>query len=353
MRTVVALVETQPETIEQDYQRVMKLAKLPSSVRRPTLENPLNILADSPGDRFEPGFGVAPWQVRAMLSSLGEHVNAAQVVAVSIEGVKATGHNFLRKQVLDHFSHPEVTAEFLRPHRHVSQVLHPALDEALASGVQLPIGLAHSSGVLLSAPTNDTVWGLSGAVAMLPRIVLGGVKIPRSTSLSESVAESLAVVGEVMPHLSAILDGTLWGVSKNEGRSLCVARNVVLAGSDPLAVDVVAMRLAGIDPQQVPWVRMCQERGLGHSRREEITVAGHTDLLDLDFKLGNNTFGASRPSLVSALTSPLRAGLQRIKIPVGRSLSEGRFGDTVWATLSDEYADGSVWRGSEATAISD
>lgn len=348
MRTVVALVEARPETIQQDYQRVLTLAKFPCLLSRPTAQDPLSIWVDHPSHSFRPGYGATPWQLAGVLSHLADSLEDTCLVAVSGHGAVSFEKSFMNPWLASQGDIPLAKAEFLRLHRHLSSQLHPGLDEALSRGVQLPVGMAQSNGLLLSAPSLTAWWGISGAVAMLYKIVMAGVKAPRRASVSELVAEALAVALEVMPQVGAVLDGTLFGVARrgsNGGQSggssngLCVARNVLLAGNDPLAVDVVAMRLAGLDPGQVPWVRLCHQRGMGCGRLEEIRIVGRTDLLDLDFELGDGTVGAMT---VAAWASPLRTAWDRLANRTKAGGREGRFEDSVWEKLSAEYLHGNV-----------
>lgn len=58
----------------------------------------------------------------------------------------------------------------------------------------------------------------------------------------------------------------------------------LLASRDAVALDAVAFRMAGIDPDSVPHVRECMDRGLGPSCEEKIEIVGGP-VPDLGFKL--------------------------------------------------------------------
>ncbi len=66
---------------------------------------------------------------------------------------------------------------------------------------------------------------------------------------------------------------------------------VVLAGRDAVAVDAVAGRIIGLDPNDVDTTRHCHRRGLGIGRLEEIEVAGESlaSVTVTDFRLPAST----------------------------------------------------------------
>jgi len=63
---------------------------------------------------------------------------------------------------------------------------------------------------------------------------------------------------------------------------------LILAGSDGLAVDAVGCKIMGIDPQEVPHLRLAAERGLGTIDMEEIDTVGEPlDRVATQFQLPN------------------------------------------------------------------
>ena len=333
MRTTVALVEARPETILADYGRVLDLSGLSKLLDG---EIPRILVAADKGG-FAPGWKATPWQLDGVLDWLGPQAETAEVVAVGARGAGALPPDAMWLDQMTRRQAQAADAEFLRPHRHVSQQLHPSLDAVLPGGVQLPVGLAKGPAVLLTSPTMQPRWGLAGAAQMLQSVVTCGAAASRKAPAVEVTAEAVGVAREVMPRLGAVLDGTLWGVGGGAGGQQCVARNVLLAGTDPLAVDAVAMRLAGIDPARVPWLRLCRDRGFGRVMPADIQVVGRTDLLDLDFGLLDLEVGpdnvGNRDGLWNGLAEPVTRLIERA---LGRDTSAS-LSDTPWQKLYDEY----------------
>ena len=74
----------------------------------------------------------------------------------------------------------------------------------------------------------------------------------------------------------SILDA-LEAMEGNRGPSSGPLRtlNLIIGGYDPVAVDAVAISIAGHDPlKEVPHIRMCTERELGVGNIEEIEILG-------------------------------------------------------------------------------
>jgi uncharacterized protein (DUF362 family)/Pyruvate/2-oxoacid:ferredoxin oxidoreductase delta subunit len=79
----------------------------------------------------------------------------------------------------------------------------------------------------------------------------------------------------VKPQLS-IMDGVLGmdGAGPSAGRRR--EFKVVIASSNPVALDAVACMVAGFDPEIVPTLRLASEQGLGPIKRDEIEIVGAT-----------------------------------------------------------------------------
>ncbi len=78
----------------------------------------------------------------------------------------------------------------------------------------------------------------------------------------------------VWPQLT-VIDG--WRAMEGEGPGTGdpVRWRVALAGTDALAVDVLASHLMGIDPEHVGYLQHCRRLGLGRGDLEEIDVTGN------------------------------------------------------------------------------
>ena len=87
------------------------------------------------------------------------------------------------------------------------------------------------------------------------------------------------VAPAVWPHL-ALIDGWEGMEGEGPGAGDPVDWRVALAGTDPLAVDVLTAHLMGFYPEQVGYLQYCARLGLGVADLAEIQVVGNAALDD-------------------------------------------------------------------------
>lgn len=294
MRPVVSLVEARPETVREDYRRALALAGLD----RAPASGTWSVVASLDGARWLAGRTCPPWQVDGVLAALGTGAlptpggegpvaNAGlMVAAVGPSGLQPwpTAVPWLGPgggaRIRDAAA-ARGTPVPVRP--------HGALTALESTGVAptVPFALRHQPVLALAAADLVSTWRLEGACATLGRLVLGGHPTRRGVPEAAIRADTVALLRELFPTIGAVLDGTLWHVGP---RGRVVARHVLIAGNDPVAVDALALRLAGYGPREIPWLRQCAERGLGTADVAGMQVTGHTNLLDLDFAMPEPTF---------------------------------------------------------------
>lgn len=81
--------------------------------------------------------------------------------------------------------------------------------------------------------------------------------------------------------------------------------NKLLASRDPLALDMVSFKMAGIDPLKIPYIREASQRGLGPKKLDEIDLVG-APFEEVKFRLPS-TFLSRVSSLAGYLTPAVTA----------------------------------------------
>ena len=358
MQATVALVTARPETILDDYRRVMELAGIavPSFTGRPAL------LAGRERGGWFPGSGSPPWQLDGVLQALegtrsasgtGNGALAPESTDISsqwdVVAVDAAGGGLLdpaggwgwEEVLARHGAVQARVSDWENSPVHSDSPL-PALTSALPAGLRFPPPLKGRSALLLPVLRILPGWPLAGSTAMLQGL-LGPRRRKLRVPLSEVRAESVAFAKEMFPDLYAVMDATLWGVARGSGRH-SVARNVLIAGDDPVAVDAVAARLAGLEPRIIPWMRLCAERKLGAVSESDIRLVGSRELLDLDFQVSPANLGSSG---AGSSTFPVGNWFWR-RFQRPRILRKHR--SSPWGRLFQEYKEyrpGSAERGME------
>jgi hypothetical protein len=108
-----------------------------------------------------------------------------------------------------------------------------------------------------------------------------------------TLVDLLAIQKEIHAGLFAVMDGTTAGDGPGPRTMRPVIKDVMLAAEDQVAIDAVAAAMMGFDPMSLEYIRLADEQGLGHGRREDIEVVGDVALADerWGFSVGDN--GAS------------------------------------------------------------
>ena len=108
--------------------------------------------------------------------------------------------------------------------------------------------------------------------------------------------------------------------------------NLILASADQVAIDALAARIMGFDPLSIPYLRMCQERGLGVADPKRIEIVGDADAASIS--MGFKT----RRSLVIWGDQLIRRGPLR---PLKRLLLHSPL--VVWAPFASNVYHDLLW----------
>lgn len=341
MRSVVAIVETRPETVLADYGRVMGLAGLAAGVQG----RPIALLPTAQRLRWFPGSGTPPWQLAGVLSTLQawrqddpQLPAVSEALALAIVGHKTQGGNLQEnwgwRRVLAGFEVEWAADAMLRQVAYRAQQPLPALAAVVPSGFGLPSCLIGRRPVLLPVPAWKADWPLAGAVALLERLLAPQQrkrgKIPRSEVLAEIVTLAREALGDML----VVMDAVTWLIPTGPGGGRPVVRNLLLAGMDPVAVDAVAMRLAGGQPESIPWFRLCQERGVGAVSPDRIRLVGRSPAAVLDAEELGRSVAAGR-------SWPVCSGIARRlwETTVGRTMVT-RHRQGPWGRLYEDFRRG-------------
>jgi len=103
--------------------------------------------------------------------------------------------------------------------------------------------------------------------------MMGALASKGSMHVGTSLSENIADLASIMKPSLAVVDGIVAGEGhENSGNP--VEMNLVIAGTDPVAVDAVGASVMGISPKDVKHLRLAEKKGLGTCDLEQITVLG-------------------------------------------------------------------------------
>ncbi|MEZ4388499.1 MAG: hypothetical protein R3D98_13200 [Candidatus Krumholzibacteriia bacterium] len=295
MDSLVALVQTRPETVEADIARALVLAGL-----LPVAEPPCLWLA-APRGGATPAGEVTPWQVAGVAAACRAAGASAQPPMVA----------------WDPASPPR--AAVLALLRHLG--LERTADD-------------HRADWLLGGVATDRRLRLVGAVAA---VLERGAEAPRAAVLArrpDQLAAAVRAAGPRRPE-GVVLDLTVCADGNDP-----VALNLVLAGRDLVAVDAVAARLLGLEPRECPLLAAAVQAGWGTATAAAVTLVGDP-IGSLPLVRSRETRrGPAGWQLVDAPAWLRRLGRSWRCGPVAGRRPRRDYATTAWAKRWRDHADG-------------
>lgn len=335
MQATVALVEARPETILEDVRRALDLSGLGPDFAAGT---PVLVSGRRGGGWF-PGAASTPWQLEGALGWLcaqGAPTGPFSVLTLDVPAgelaVPPSGRAW--SEVLDRFGAQAASPRDWQPAPVHPATPMPSLAAALQGVPACPAPLQGRPTLLLPTARWCADWPLAGACELVGAL-FGPRRRQAGVPVGEVRAEAVALARQILPGSGVLMDATVWGICRGHGLDP-VARNVLIAGTDPVAVDVVAARLIDCGERPARWAELCERRKLGCASVDRIRVVGSTELLQLDFRIPEDTLGA--PGTGPDGRSP-GAWLWRT---LHRRRRLAAFGRTAWGRLYEDYRTGRV-----------
>jgi uncharacterized protein (DUF362 family) len=359
MKAKVALVGTGPETIMEDYRRVMELADYREHL---SPERDLILKLNLSWTKYFPACSSQPWQLEGVVKTLREdgfvpeHLIPLENKTVVTDPRKGCRNN-LWEPVLTAYdlTFRALPEEEWIVHRFERPLLK--LNQIFPEGIEIPKLYAGKD--ILHLPTVKT-HGHSTTTGSIKNAFGGLLKEVRHYAhkyIHEVLVDLMVMQRELHPNVFAVMDGTVCGNGAGPRTMQPVVGNVLLASADQVAIDAVAAKLMGFDPLAVPYLRMCDDEGLGTARPQEIELVGDEEIfsLDLGFEVKRSFViwgdqllrrGGLRMLEKIALHSPLVVWApfasnvyhDLLWYPTVGKACIKRFSQTPWGELFDDYA---------------
>jgi uncharacterized protein (DUF362 family) len=362
-RAVVAAVRTTPETVLDDYARLMDTLKYEEGLDR----NAQTILKNNISwHLFYPSANTTPWQIEGVARKLQRDgwddltvVENRTVVTKAKKGEELnhfTGvHERYGLPVRYNFDPRDMRWVTYEPKGPML-----VLDKVFPKGIRIPDYFFGKN--VIHLPTIKTHIYTDYTCAL--KNAFGGL-LDKSrhythSVIHETLVDLLRIQKEVQAGTLAIADGTTAGSGPGPRTMTPVVKNLLLASHDQVAIDAVVAKLIGFDPMDVKCIRLSHEAGLGVGRIDEIEVIGDLDTADIqktnwDFVVGDNAaskvgdlfwFGPFKPLARLMFQTPMVNAFimgsfvyhDYIWYPTqGRRVVDKWLNETEWGALFQEY----------------
>ena len=105
--------------------------------------------------------------------------------------------------------------------------------------------------------------------------MMGALASKGSMHMGTSLSENIADLASVLKPSLAVIDGIIAGEG-HETSGDPVPMNLVIVGTDPVAVDAVGAAVMGISPEDVKHLLLAEKKGLGTCQLTSIAVLGES-----------------------------------------------------------------------------
>ncbi|MHB0856194.1 MAG: DUF362 domain-containing protein [Anaerolineae bacterium] len=273
----VAILRTCPETVLEDYDRLLGLAEVENHLPPDTTV----ILKDNISWHYPlPSANTTPWQLEGTALGLRKRgyeqlvcVQNKTVVTSAFKGEDLNNYVpiFRRHNIpaLYNFRDSDMTWVPYEPPMPLS-----VLPKIYPKGMHIPDYFVGKSIVHLPTVKCHIYTTTTGAMKNAFGGLLTTNRHYTHSHIHETLVDLLKIQKHIHPGIFAVMDGTTAGNGTGPRIMEPVAKNVILASGDQVAIDAIAAKLMGFDPLQIGYIRLAHEQGLGVGDPREISVVG-------------------------------------------------------------------------------
>ena len=329
----VAVIRTRPETVLEDYARLMDLAGYQDTLSR---DRDTLIKLNLSWTKYFPACSSEPWQVDGVIGKLiADGFDRKRLIPIENKTVVTNPREGCRnnrwERVLERhqLTFTPLTDVEWQVYKFKSPLLK--LNDIFPEGIQIP--KIYPGRQILHLPTVKTHGHavMTGSVKNSFGGLLREVRHYAHKYMHEVLVDLLYMQRELHPAVFTVMDGTIAGDGAGPRTMIPRVKNLILAATDSVAIDSVAARLMGFDPMSIPFLRMAHERGLGIADPAQIEIVGD------DVSAENFGF-QTRRSLVIWGDQMIRRGFLR---PLERVLLHSPL--VVWAPMASNIYHDFMW----------
>ncbi|MCS6859001.1 MAG: DUF362 domain-containing protein [Abditibacteriales bacterium] len=274
----VAVVKTSPQTVLEDYARLMRMLNYQRILPK---ANPTILKINISWDKFYPACSTTPWQLEGVVKTMLEDgydlrslipAQNRTVVVDAKKGAVANKHTHVAQKYGFDFVwlwEPSVEWVIYQP-----QAEMLVLDKVFPEGITIPKLFIGKNALHMPTMKTHVFTGTTGAMKNAFGGLLRENRHYTHSVIHETLVDLLAIQREIHPGLFAVMDGSVSGKGPGPRAMEPAITNYLLASADQVAIDAIAAKMMGFDPMSLKFIRLAHERGLGVGDPQEIEVIG-------------------------------------------------------------------------------
>ncbi len=287
-RGQVAILRTCPETVLDDYARLMHLARYEDNLPKDK-ETLLKI--NISWQIWYPSCSTTPWQLEGVTKTLlADGYAREKLIATHNDTVVVSGRegqiNNRHKFVQDKYGLTTAETYLSDVEWVVYEPKQPfrVLDKVYPDGVRIPKFFYGKNVLHLPTMKTHVFTNVTGAM----KNAFGGLLDQRRHwthgVIHETLGDLLQIQQDIHTGIFVVMDGTLAGEGPGPRATRWHVKNVILASSDPVAIDAAMAKIMGIEPLSLKFIRVAHERGLGVGDPREIKFIGDVDAAEENWR---------------------------------------------------------------------
>ena len=273
----VAVLKTQPETVLEDIERLMKLAEFESALPKGTQTGlKINISWQT----WYPACSSTPWQIEGVIRALRNAgyndlvgIHNDTVVVDTSQGEINNKHKF----VTDTYNVPCIYLynEDFEWVEYRPKTPFLVLDKVYPDGVFIPRALVGINIVHLPTVKTHVFTTITGAMKNAFGGLLHRHRHWTHSVIHDTLVDLLLIQQEIHPGIFAVMDGTFAGDGAGPRAMRWHEKDILLASADQVAIDAISAKLQGFDPMRIHFIRRAHEMDLGIGDPRQIKVLGY------------------------------------------------------------------------------
>ena len=292
----VAVLRTRPETVLDDYKRLMELAGYQEALPK---DKDTILKINISWQTFYPACSTMPWQLEGVIRTLQEagygNLIAAHNRTVVVDAYVGERNN-KHKYVVEkygvrnvHLYEPQVEWVVYEPKAPML-----VLDRIYPEGIKIPKMFIGRNIIQLPTVKTHVFTVITGAMKNAFGGLLSENRHWTHAVIDETVVDLLTIQQEIHPGLFAVMDGTFAGDGPGPRAMRWHEKDVILASADQVAIDAISAKLQGFDPMSLKFIRLAHELGLGVGDPRDIEVVGDVDVMNENWHFVQEETFASR-----------------------------------------------------------
>ncbi|MCS7219709.1 MAG: DUF362 domain-containing protein [Anaerolineae bacterium] len=278
----VAILRTRPETVLDDYARLMELAGFQQALPK---DKDTILKINISWQTWYPACSTAPWQlegvIRALQNAGYQNLIGAHNRTVVVDAYVGERNN-KHKPIVDrygvrnvHLYEPEV--KWVRYEPKAPMLV---LDKIYPEGVLIPEMFIGRNIIQLPTVKTHVFTTITGAMKNAFGGLLAEKRHWTHAQIHETLVDLLTIQQEIHTGLFAVMDGTFAGDGPGPRAMRWHEKDVILASADQVAIDAISAKIQGFNPMDIPFIRIAHEMGLGVGDPREIEVVGEPQIAD-------------------------------------------------------------------------